>query len=85
LLGHIAPNGLDNNRIGISISAKALPKSAHRNRLKRLIREAYRRNKRKLHSGFDIVIRTKKITAPLSLTQVENDLLHICKKGHILK
>ena len=55
-----APNGLGNNRIGFSISSKNIKLATRRNRIRRLFREVFRRNKRGLKAGFDIVIIVKK-------------------------
>ena len=48
-------NGLDYPRIGISIG-KACGGAVERNRLKRLLREAFRKNKNLIASGFDYVV-----------------------------
>ncbi len=54
------PNGLSENRIGISIGSRNVKLATRRNRLKRLFKEVYRRNKGMLKKGFDIVIVLKK-------------------------
>ncbi len=55
LLLKILPSSLTENRVGFSISAKHVKKAYRRNRIRRLLREAYRKNKQALKKSFDIV------------------------------
>jgi ribonuclease P protein component len=48
-------NGLDINRVGFSVRARVVKLASARNRIRRLLRELYRRNKSRLKKGFDIV------------------------------
>lgn len=54
------PNGLDSSRIGFSISSRRVALAARRNRIRRVLREIFRLNKKDLKKGFDIVIVLKK-------------------------
>ena len=49
-------NGLDHPRLGISVSRKKVKTAPARNRLKRLIREAFRLSKPELPAGLDLVV-----------------------------
>jgi ribonuclease P protein component len=52
-------NGRDHSRLGISIARKKVRAATDRNRLKRLIREAFRLGKSQIPSGLDLVVVAK--------------------------
>jgi len=49
-------NGLDYPRLGISASKRKIRKAVDRNRVKRLLREAFRLSKADLPTGVDLII-----------------------------
>jgi len=49
-------NGLEHPRLGISVSRKKVKTAVARNRLKRLIREAFRVSKAELPAGLDLIV-----------------------------
>jgi ribonuclease P protein component len=51
-----AENGLDHPRLGISVSRKKVRRAHDRNRVKRLLREAFRLSKAELPAGVDLVV-----------------------------
>lgn len=53
-------NNLENTRIGFSIEKKFWKKAAERNRIKRLLREAFYQNLENIKSNLDIVVFYKK-------------------------
>ncbi|MFA6141989.1 MAG: ribonuclease P protein component [Candidatus Omnitrophota bacterium] len=54
------PNGLGFNRIGFSISSRSVKLASSRNRMRRMFKEVYRKKKKDLKAGFDMVIITRK-------------------------
>jgi len=81
----IFPNGLPFNRIGISISARVVPKSTQRHRLKRLILEAYRLNRAVLTTGYDLAIRVKRAKGCANFLDIEKELLSIIRRAGLIK
>ena len=58
-------NGSKGNRIGITVNAK-LAHAVHRNRVRRQLREIYRRHEQEFQPGHDlvVVVRSRAIGAP---------------------
>lgn len=53
-------NKIGRSRIGFSISSRAVKLATRRNRIRRLFREAYRRNSARLKSANDLVLVVKR-------------------------
>lgn len=83
LVMYIYPNGLDHNRIGISVSKK-VGNSVVRHRIKRLIRESYRLNRHNIKEGFDIVFIARNSAKGRSFSEMESAFLHLCRLHHIV-
>ena len=78
-------NGLDYNRLGISISKK-VGNSVTRHRLKRLFLEAYRSLRKDFKvEGFDLVILARKNAADIKFARVLRDLQKLLSRGKLLK
>lgn len=81
----ISPNTTLTNRIGFSISARSVKRAFRRNRIKRLFREAYRKNKSMLRKGFDMVFVVRRETKDgFSYIDAERILLSLSKEAGIL-
>lgn len=51
-----AKNSLENTRVGFSIEKKFFKKAVERNKIKRLLREAFHQNLENIEKGLDIVV-----------------------------
>ena len=80
----IKENGLEVNRIGISVSKK-VGNSVVRHHVARLIRESYRLHESMFNSGLDIVVVARKSAAEASYQDVESALLHLAKLEKIIR
>ena len=84
LVMYVKENGLNQNRIGISVSKK-VGNSVVRHRVTRLIRESYRLHESIFNSGLDIVIVARPSAATVGYNEVESALLHLGKLHKIIK
>jgi len=75
------PNELNFCRLGISVG-KRIGKAHIRNRIKRLIREVFRLNKKAFPSSTDIMVIVLRTPKLLSFVPFENDILKIAQKLH---
>ena len=76
LVMYTKKNGLDINRIGISVSKK-VGNSVVRHRITRLVRESYRLNEDMFSSGLDIVVVARKNSKDRSFKEIEAAFLHL--------
>lgn len=84
LVMYIKENGLERNRIGISVSKK-VGNSVIRHRVTRLIRESYRLHESVFNSGLDIVVVARSAAAQADYEKIESALLHLAKLHKIIK
>lgn len=82
---YVARNNHCENKLGIAISKK-VAKSVKRNRIKRLIREAYRLNEKNMQKGYNIVIIVKKniIIDDIEFHTIFNELKKSLEKANLI-
>ena len=76
LVMYVLENGLESNRIGISVSKK-VGNSVVRHHLTRLLRESYRLHEEMFHSGWDIVVIVRKKKKNEGYHKLKSSLLHL--------
>ena len=82
----VLQNGKNYNLLGLAIGVKR-GKAYARNRVKRLLRENYRKIESEIQSGKSIVFLAKKdvILNDISYSDVENDMKFIMQKAKIVE
>jgi ribonuclease P protein component len=74
-------NQLNYSRLGLIVRRKCLPSACSRNRVKRIFREVYRKNKFSLRKGLDFYFCLEKPDKNVTYNEIEKDFLQICKKN----
>ena len=80
LIAYFSPNRNRPIRLGITVSRK-VGKAYQRNRIKRLIREAFRTSDLRHQNGFNLVVIAKKETPPHQLSSLREELREIASKA----
>jgi ribonuclease P protein component len=76
----VLPNQSERPRIGITATRK-IGNSVERNRARRLVRNAFRKNKWLVTNGVDIVINVKRGLVEASYGELEGDFVTFLKKA----
>lgn len=81
---YVRPNDLAVNRIGFSIPSRKVKLATRRNRIRRVLRESYRKNKKFLKKGFDMAMVLKKDPGEeFTYKKAENIFLALAKEARI--
>jgi ribonuclease P protein component len=78
-----SPLGMVPSRLGVVVSRK-LGKATVRNRAKRLLREAFRRNQDRLTQGLDLVLVARPSIVGLDYGKVDAQYLRLLHKAELL-
>ena len=84
LVMYVRPNGLNENRLGISVSKKR-GNSVGRHHLTRLIRESYRLSEERFHIGWDLVVVVRKRAAHATYHQIDESLLKLAGLHNLIR
>lgn len=81
----IKGNNNQETRVGFSVGIKFSPKAVERNRVKRQLREIFRKNIEKIAKGKDIMVSLKKGgKKEFSQNELERDVLGVLKKAKLI-
>lgn len=72
-------NDLDRQRLGI-VAGKRLGGAVERNRVKRLVREAFRTSRREMPQGFDFVVIPRKMACKATFDAVKSSFVELTGK-----
>ena len=83
LVLYARPNGLNKNRLGLTVGAK-VGKAHVRNRIRRRVRESYRLRESGLKTGYDLVIVARSASADARFRELDRHLASLLKRLELL-
>ena len=75
LVLYVCGNGMDRNRLGISV----------RHRVMRLVRESYRLHQQMFNSGLDMVVVARSAAGEADYQEIRSAFLHLARKAGVLR
>ena len=81
LIIYVMKNGLNENRLGVSVSKK-VGNSVVRHRVKRLVKECYRLRENMFINGIDIVFLARKGADKLDFSETEREVMRLMTLSH---
>lgn len=80
----VAPNGLDHTRFGFAVG-KRIGKAVARNRAKRRLREAVRRQQPQVAPGWDVVLIARESMADVPFAELAQAVAQLLRRARVLK
>lgn len=80
---HVLPNRSPVNRLGLTVGKK-VGNAVTRNRVRRLLREAYRLREESLKTGFDLVLVAKAEAVGKSFSEVDSNVFYLLRKAQLM-
>jgi len=78
----VAANGTPTTRLGLSIGKRVWKSAVRRNRLRRLVREAFRLSYTELPEGIDVIVIGSVPKIVPELEPLREELIHLTGKAH---
>ena len=81
----VVENNFECSRIGVTITKKIDKRAARRNRLRRRVKEVFRKFNSKFELNADIVVVGLKNSTEVDFTQIKKDLVYLFYQSSLLK
>ena len=84
LVVYCRPNRRENNRLGVTVSAK-LGHAVVRNRVRRRLREIFRLSQPEMKQGYDIILVARSRAVKATYRELTSAYLRVCEKLGLLE
>ncbi len=84
LVVYCRPNRRENNRLGVTVSAK-IGHAVIRNRVRRRLREIFRLSQPEMKQGYDVILVARSRAVRATYRELTKDYLRVCEKLALLE
>ena len=84
LVVYCRPNRRENNRLGVTVSAK-IGHAVVRNRVRRRLREIFRLSQPEMKQGYDVILVARSRAVKATYRELTKDYLRVCEKLALLE
>lgn len=84
LVAYCRPNRRENNRLGVTVSAK-IGHAVVRNRVRRRLREIFRLSQPEMKQGYDVILVARSRAVKATYRELTKDYLRVCEKLALLE